>query len=279
MGGISQMKEHYDDQNQIRSYLLGRLSEAERELIEDKIFAEPAFFDRVRMTEEELLEDYVFKVLPPADAKEVANRLMRTPEQIQRWQINAALKTFSDAQKRAAQPTVAIPTPPVPADRVTYSPWRWAIAASVLVVVGIGIWFFRATSLEQRVASLNVPGAITNTQADFGVELPALRFRSDVQAATPEQRVAVPKGVAVVQIRLPVEVSAYSKYHAALIREPDSTLFTLNDRVVIASGNQKLLVVRVPADALVPGEYRLLVKGVTDDARVDDLGTYSFTIL
>ena len=278
MSGISQMKEHYEDQNQIRSYLLGRLSETERELIEEKIFAEPAFFDRVRMTEEELLEDYVFKVLPPADAKEVANRLMRTPEQIQRWQINAALKTYSDAQNRAAQPPVAITTPPVPASRVTYSPWKWAIAASVLVAVGIGFWFFRATSLEQRVASLNVPGAIASSQADFGVELPALRFRS-AQATTPEQRVTVPKGATVVQIRLPVEVSAYSKYHAALIREPDSMLFTLNDRVVIESGNRKLLVVRVPADALVPGEYRLLVKGVTDDARVDDLGSYSFTIL
>jgi hypothetical protein len=55
-------------------------------------------------------------------------------------------------------------------------------------------------------------------------------------------------------------------------------LFTLNDRQLVDSENRKLLVVRVPADALVPGEYRLAVIGVTDDGRVDDLGSYNFTV-
>ena len=263
------MNEQYEDQNYIRSYLLGRLSDTERELFEEKIFADPAFFDRVRMTEDELLEDHAFEVLPPEDAKEVADRLLRTPEQIQRWQINAALKKYSERAR----------TPVVPFPRATHSSWKWAIAASVLVAVAIGIWVIRATSLQRRVASLNAPGNIANTQADFAIELPPLRFRSGAETNTPDQRVALPKGVAVVQIRLPIEIGAYSSYHATLIREPDSTLFTLDNPAVINAGDRKLLVVRVPSYALVSGEYRLLVKSVSAGGRVDDLGSYSFTIL
>lgn len=260
------MKEQSEDQNQIRSYLLGRLSETEREVIEERIFADPAFFDRVRMTEEELLEDYVFQVLPPEETEKVADRLMRTPEQVQQWQITAALKKYSD---RAGKP--------VPVIGASHSPWKWAIAATVLMGVVIGIWVIRATSLKREVASLNAPGQTGSMQSDFAIELPVLRFRSEPQENTTEQR--VPGDVAVVQIRLPVEVSSYSRYHATLIREPDSTLFTLDDRLLVDSGNRKFLVVRVPADALVPGEYRLVVKGVADNARVDDLGSYNFTIL
>lgn len=266
------MREPYEDQNYIRSYLLGRLSETERELLEERIFADPAFFERVRMTEEELLEDHVFEVLPPEEAEKVADRLMRTPEQIQRWQITAALKKYADGDGKPEVQT------PVPVARTTNPTWKWPLAASVLVAVVIGIWVFRATSLERQVESLNASGSAANMQSDLALELPALRLRSGPQDNPSEPRLNVPKNVTVVQIRLPVEVGSYSRYHATLIREPDSTLFTLNDRQLVDSDNRKLLVVRVPADALVPGEYRLSVKGVTADSRVDDLGSYNFTI-
>ncbi|HEX7772313.1 MAG TPA: hypothetical protein VF435_07810 [Pyrinomonadaceae bacterium] len=263
------MNDQYEDQNYIRSYLLGRLSETERELFEEKIFADPAFFDRVRMTEEELLEDHVFEVLPPEEAEIVADRLMRTPEQIERWQITAALKKYSDDKRK----------PAVPAPVVRTTQWQWGIVAIVLVAVVIGIWIIRATSsLDRQVASLNASGQAGNMQSDLAVELPALRLRSGPQENTAEPRLNVPKNVTVVQIRLPVEAGSYSRYNATLIREPDSTLFTLNDRQLIDSENRKLLVVRVPADALSPGEYRLAVKGVTDDGRVDDLGSYNFNV-
>ena len=142
----------------------------------------------------------------------------------------------------------------------------------------IGIWVIRATSLQRQAASLNASVEAGNMQSDLALELPTLRLRSGPQENTTEPRLNVPKNVTVVQIRLPVEVGSYSKYHATLIREPDSTLFTLNDRQLVDSENRKFLVVRVPADALVPGQYRLSVKGVTVDARFDDLGSYNFTV-
>lgn len=269
------MKEQYPDQNYIRSYLLGRLSGSERELFEERIFSEPAFFERVQMTEDELLEDYYFNILPPEEAEIVADRLIRTPEQRQKLQMSAALKKYSDAVMEPA--TMVTPAPPPKLGRTVDSRWMLTVAATVIVAVAVGIWAIRSTSLSRSVASLNGPGV--DMQSDFAIELPALRLRSDPRENVPEQRATIPKGLTVVQLRLPVQDGSYAKYETTLIREPDATLFTLADRVPVSSGNRKLLVIRVPAGDLGSGEYRLLVKGIASDGRVDDLGGYNFTIL
>jgi len=273
MSGV-RMNEHDEEQKRIRHYLLGRLNEDERELLEERIFTDSAFFQQVRMMEEELVEDYVFKILPPQDAEGVAQRLLSTPEQIEYWEITKGVKKYSDSVRRQDARTSGFRV-------LSYlqSVWALPIAATMIVVVIAGVWMMRASSLERTVAALNAPGRVAGTYSDFPLELPALRLRSGPQANTPEQRIALPKQVDVVQIRLPVEVGTYTNYQTTLIREPDSTLFTLNDRLPIDAGNRKLLAIRVPADALVPGEYRLVVKGSTDDRRFDDLGIYLFTIL
>ncbi len=265
--------QHEDEQERIRRYLLGQLNDDERQFIEERIFTDPAFFQDVRMTEEELLEDYVFKILPPDDAESFAQRLLLTPEQTQRWEIFTGLKRYSDTARKQATPA------PSPIPRYLQSGWALPIAATVVVAVVVGVWIMRANSLERTVAALNAPGQSAGTESDFPIVLPALRLRSEPQASTPEPRLAVRKDVGVVQIRLPIEVASYSNYQTTLIREPDSTLFTLNDRIPVDVENRKVLIVRVPADALVPGDYRLVVKGITDDKRIDDLGIFLFTIL
>ena len=42
------MNEHEDDQKRIRGYLLGQLSDDERQLIEERIFTDPAFLADVQ---------------------------------------------------------------------------------------------------------------------------------------------------------------------------------------------------------------------------------------
>ena len=261
MSGIG-MNEHEDDQKRIRGYLLGQLSDDERQLIEERIFTDPAFLADVQMVEEELLEDYVFKILPPDEAEKFANRLLVSPEQKRRLETTSALKQYAED---AAKKTFFL------------SGWGLAIAATLILAVGIGIWIRRASSLERTVAALNVGGESSETQSDFRVELPDLRFRSEPGENVVEERVTVPQQTNVVQLRLPVDGAAYRSYEITLIREPDSTLFTLSDRQPIDSENRKMLIVRVPASALTSGEYRLALKGTRADGRVDDLGSYVST--
>jgi len=260
MSGIG-MNEHDDDQKRIRGYLLGQLSDDERQVIEERIFTDPAFLADVQMAEEELLEDYVFKILPPDEAERFANRLLVSPDQRRRLETTTALKQYSEAAKKT----------------FFRSGWGLAIAATLILAVGIGVWIRRASSLDRTVAALNVGGESSETQSDFRVELPDLRFRSQPGENVVEEPVTVPRQTNVVQLRLPVDSAAYLSYEVTLIREPDSTLFTLSHRQPVNSGNRKMLIVRVPADALTPGEYRLALKGTTADGRVDDLGSYVST--
>lgn len=261
MSGIG-MNEHDDDQKRIRGYLLGQLSDDERQVIEERIFTDPAFLADVQMVEEELLEDYVFKILPPDEAEKFANRLLVSPEQVRRLESTTALKQFAeDAAKKT----------------FFRSGWGLAIAATLILAVGIGVWIRRASSLDRTVAALNGGGESSETQSDFRVELPELRFRSEPGENVVEQRVTVPQQTNVVQLRVPVDSAGYRSYEVTLVREPDSKLFTLGDRQPVNSGNRKMLIVRVPASAFTAGEYRLALKGKTADGRVDDLGSYVST--
>lgn len=267
---MSGINEPNDEQNRIRSYLLGQLTDDERQLVEERIFTDPAFFADVQMTEEELLEDYVFKILPPEEAERFASRLLVNSEQIRRYEATAALKKYSDEDaKRRISPFF----------RQMRSGWRLAVAATVIVAIVIGIWMRRATSVEREVAALNVAGKSSETGSDYRVELPRLRLRSEPTEDVPEQPVAFPIQNNIVQLRLPLEAASYRSYEVTLIREPDSTLFTLSDHAPVESGNNKLLIVRVPAHALTQGEYRLILKGSTADGRIEDLGSHTFTVL
>ena len=264
---MSQTNKYDDEQNRIRRYLLGQLTEDERQLIEERIFTDPAFLTALQMTEEELMEEYVFKLLPPEENEKFASQLLVSPEQIHRFQTTTVLKKYSDG---AAQKSVS------PFFRHVKSRWGLAVAATLIMTVVIGIWIRRATSLERAVVALNIAG---ESSIDYRVELPRLRLRSEPGEDVPQQRVVIPAQVNVVQFRLPLETASYSGYEITLIREPDSRLFTLNGRSPVESGNNKVLIVRVPASALKPGIYRLILKGITAIGRVDDLGSHIVTVL
>jgi len=265
---MSGTNEHDDEQKRIRGYLLGQLPADECQLIEEKIFTDPAFLADVQMTEEELLEDYVFKILPPEESERFASRLLVTAEQKHRFEATTALKKYADNEAAKISPFF----------RHVKSRWGLAVAATIIVAIAIGIWMRRATSLDREVAELNVAGQSSNTQSDYRVELPRLRLRSQPGEDIPEQRVTIARQDNVVQLRVPLEAASYRSYEVTLIREPDSSLFTLRDRSPVETAHNKLLIIRVPAHALTPGEYRLVLKATRGDGQVDDLGSYLFTV-
>jgi len=265
-------KDFDEDQNRIRRYLLGGLDDSERQTIEERIFTDPAFFDRVSMTEDELLEDYAFEILSQDDAEKFASRLLVTPEQIQRLQTTKALRKYIDDSLGKADPA-----PGGPFFLRIKPAWRAAIGAVLIIAVGIGIWVFLFNSLDRTLARLNSPGNDNEMKSDFPIGIDMLRFRSG-SASESNKQFAVPKGANVVQLRLLLGPLSYNSYQVSLITGQDSTLFTLDNRAPINTADGTLLVVRVPARVFAPGEYRLALKGKNGNGQVDDLGSYTFSI-
>jgi len=89
----------------IRNYLLGQLDEVESQQLEDNVFTDREFFDTALMVEDELIEDFVFEILPATDKEDFISHFLSTPERILKVQTTIALKHYSDSDLVATPPT------------------------------------------------------------------------------------------------------------------------------------------------------------------------------
>ena len=266
------MKERNENNDKVRDYLLGKLDEEERQQLEEKFFTDKDFHESIRMTEDELLDDYVFQTLPPHDAEQFRDRMLCTPEQIKRWATIEELKKYAGRERRPTPRKFSIPL--LSGLSLTS---QITLAVTLLLIGTVGLWLYRLNSLQREVASLNGSEESTKIGSDFSIELPSVRVRSDQTSNVPQ--IAIPAEFAVAQIRVPLESSSYEAYETTLVKQPDSVLFTLNRHAIVNSPSGRVLVVRVPVRALAPGEYRLIVKGTTTGEASENVGSYLFQIL
>lgn len=82
-----------DNKNEIREYLLGRITEAGTlENIEERLFSDDDFCSQVEIAEEELVHDYVFGKLNPADRKAFDEKIANNSELKFKAEMAEALK-------------------------------------------------------------------------------------------------------------------------------------------------------------------------------------------
>jgi anti-sigma factor RsiW len=101
--------------SEIRRYLLGQLSEAEREAVEARLFGDAEFLELVEAEEEELLDLYVAGRLTAAERAGWESYRAARPDLVRREGFARALR------RRFARGVMW---------------WRWAAAVAALLVVG-----------------------------------------------------------------------------------------------------------------------------------------------
>ena len=77
--------------DRIAAYLLGELSEADQRMIEDRSFADDAFFDRLEFAEDELIDAYVRGDLGGDERSRFERHFLQSPRRKQRLEIALAL--------------------------------------------------------------------------------------------------------------------------------------------------------------------------------------------
>ena len=70
------------DQAQIREYLLGKLTEAEQEKIEERLMLEDEFFDEFEVSKDELVEEYCAGELGQAERKWFEEHQVKTRKDV-----------------------------------------------------------------------------------------------------------------------------------------------------------------------------------------------------
>jgi tetratricopeptide (TPR) repeat protein len=139
----------------IRKYLLGELTEDERSQIESGIMTDGLLFERVQMAEDELIEDYLYGRLSAEDRKKFEQSFLCTAEGREQVNLTRDLINYSSSGKGvAAAPGEARQT----ASRRRFFGPGLVAAASILLVASAGFVAWRLlapdSKVEQGIAAL-----------------------------------------------------------------------------------------------------------------------------
>ena len=283
-------------------YLLGELSEEEQDRLEERFLSDDEWSEELLALENELKYDYAQGGLTPEERERFEKRFLRSQEDRDGIETaGAVLQAVSGMKRRPENSGFA---------------WRhlrisqalgWSLAAAVLLSVSV-VWLLveiqrlrgrigqMASSHSAEVEALQKRGADERLRVDrLRDELEnARRQQAQVKersapafvvlALTPglardpasaPKRLAMQPGTESVQVDLTLRSSAeYAGYRA--------TLRTADGSEVWKSGNLRAAgrIVRcnLPARLLRPGDYELLLEGITPGRTFDEAGDYYFTV-
>lgn len=286
-----------EEQKIIKQYLLGELGKAEGERLEEKVFTDPEYKEKVSMVEDELLEDFVADELTGNEREQFVKHFLSTPHQSQRLEFAKAIHTYFAVG-------AATPAPPVnkPTRQLFWK--RWAtlrrgggqnsytarVMAVVLAVMIVGVAVFlvlrylqdqpevdQQAALQQKLARLNDPPQL---DAELSKNAPTFRVNltSDfVRSGEGMPKVTVPAEAKVVQLELPP--AQYQRYRASLRTIEGKEIFTLPSLTARGGATNREFIINIPVDLLPHGDYELNLIGLTEDGKSSGADSYYFRVI
>lgn len=154
-----------EDEKLLRRYLLGQLTEAEQEDLEQRLFSDEELFDLLNAMEDDLTDEYVNNSLSGHDRERVESHFLRAPERKQKVKISQAMQKYA-TNVSAAQ---AVARAQAPAEKVSWwqsllASFRWrnpalaAFAAIALMLTLAAVWLaLENNRLKAELARRAVP--------------------------------------------------------------------------------------------------------------------------
>src|SRR6476661_1028296 len=132
------MRQNPNDDELLRSYLLGGLPEEEADRVEQRLLAEDELFELSEAVEADLLAACDRGELAPAERERVQQRLASSPRGRERLALAHALNTLAGSSERAAAPVLPFARRAAAPARPAF---RWAaLAAALLAAAGLS-WY------------------------------------------------------------------------------------------------------------------------------------------
>lgn len=180
------MSSHSGNVGSMRSYLLGELSEQEREQVEQRLMTDDDLYQRLLLAEDDLIDEYVSGALSDQERAKFSRRFLRVPELQQ--DVKSVMALRKHALKTASQVASRDwPDPP------SLSLFDWlrkffmrpavgvAFAAALLAAVALAVWLgTRNAQLRQQVEQLQArqPPALS-PQPELSEQLAAERVLNE----------------------------------------------------------------------------------------------------
>jgi hypothetical protein len=264
-------------------YLLGEVSDGERAELEEKYFADDEFFEQLVEAQNDLVDAYLAGSLTAAERKRFEERFLTT---------NAASESvkFADALRHM----VAVQRVE-PVRRSRFDMRTLAIAASAAFIFILTGWLVissqrretsatgpRPTIARQERRPAPVPDRSTPPPQSSPVrEAPLVTLlltpgsTRDSDATQPLELRAAPQFV---RLELVLEENRFESYKAELQDVEGRRLFEETSLSPEAGRSGRMIVMRVPAKLLPPGDYIVLLYGIRNGS-AREVSNYTFTVV
>jgi hypothetical protein len=298
----------------LKRYVLGELSEDERDALEQRYFNDQQFFGLLLKVETELVDDYVRGRLSAADRANFERSYLQNPDRARRVKFAAALATRIDrsntaiTNERASEGFFARWIDRIRTGKIPLVP-AFALV-SLLLLCGV-VWLFieqrsyrsalqtaEGDRQEEERRLREIEQSLKNEQQranDLSAELEAARKQ---QSPGPEPGIAtlllsiagirdtgqlpatltIPAGSNRVRILIDANELDYSDYRAALNAADGREVFSWGHLRPAKRKSLARFSLEVPPAKLDNGDYILTLRGVTPNGEIDDLNKSVFRV-
>jgi len=286
------MHEVNNDEQWMRQFLLGDLTEEKRHEVEQLVLSESDTVEKLSMAEDDLIEDYLEGSLTEEDSQKFLNQFLAIPHQRNKLKIAKSLRRMAREDSRPAQP-VGVETN-LPAEtpvsieefkeRKRRSLLRYApIAAVVIVAFVLGIVLFtnhrrnvareaRRAAIEGELGELNARGQDLPSDQKLILIVPPVTTRNVVANVSPNF-----KGPLLELWLLPTN-KGIEKYSALLQKIGSEDQFEIRNLQLQDHGASKAVRLWIPMNLVQPGSYRVQLRALAPDGSIVETSEHSFEI-
>lgn len=272
----------------MRQFLLGELTEKDREELEQLVLLEGGLRDKLLMAEDDLIEEYLEGSLAAEEREKFLRQFLSIPHQRNKLRIAKSLRRFALGQPHSGvsstgpaqgetKPVVVRAQHRFYRSLLTYAP----IAAVIILAVGIGAFWYgqyrsrgaQRQAIERELAELNASG-----QSEFPADqistvvVPPVSSRSVVADLSSSFKGAV------LEVWLLPGTQPAEKYDAVLQKVGSEDKFRVSGLALQDRAGGKAVRLRIPTRLLTPGIYRVQLSPVLADGTAEHTAEYSFEI-
>lgn len=132
----------HQDQKQLKDYLLGRLDEVDAETVEDRLLSDENYSEELHIVTNDLIDQYANEQISAEDREAIEKFIFKSEERYKKLRFALALR------KRAAESKGR--------DKTRFLRLYLPVAASILLAVGLGVWwkFFNRSDVDRGLLAL-----------------------------------------------------------------------------------------------------------------------------
>ncbi len=244
----------------LREFLLGTLSEVDRDRLEEDLLADGELYELLQATEEELIDECVNGALSKEDCESFFRYLALLPggrdriDFAQRLKALLARSTVETTPQRSSILRRVVSWLTIPE--------RLAWSAAVLLAAAFGTWSSVAFRPE-RLAAERSP-----------VVLNAGLMRGSGEMET----VVLSRDELLLELRLDLGSRDYQEYRAALHDADSQELFAASRLEATEAEDQFYVAFSIPAARLENADYYVTLEGMSGSASLESVGRYSLRI-